>query len=85
MRLFRKIEDGVELRLDHGTLVTAVVVLGVCASLIFLMGLLVGRMIWAGQGKAEQVRAAHPWAERVNRTGWALLITSLVLRLLGAA
>ncbi len=51
MRLFRKIEDGVELRLDHGTLVTAVVALGVCASLIFLMGLMVGRMIWAGQPK----------------------------------
>lgn len=37
------------------------------------------------QREAEQVRAAHPWAERVNRTGWALLITSLVLRLMGAA
>lgn len=37
------------------------------------------------QREADQVRAAHPWAERVNRTGWALLITSLVLRLLGAA
>jgi hypothetical protein len=37
------------------------------------------------QREAEQVRAAHPWAEHVNRTGWALLITSLVLRLLGAA
>lgn len=37
------------------------------------------------QREAEHVRAAHPWAERVNRAGWALLITSLVLRLLGAA
>jgi hypothetical protein len=37
------------------------------------------------QREAELVRAAHPWAEHVNRTGWALLITSLVLRLLGAA
>lgn len=37
------------------------------------------------QREAEDVRAAHPWAERVNRVGWALLVTSLALRLMGVA
>ncbi|MCU0949844.1 MAG: hypothetical protein MUC68_01970 [Burkholderiaceae bacterium] len=35
--------------------------------------------------EAEKLRAEHPWADRLNRTGWMLLLTSLALRLLGAA
>lgn len=32
---------------------------------------------------AEELRARHPWAEHAGRAGWALLGTSLVLRLFG--
>lgn len=35
--------------------------------------------------EAEKLRAEHPWAERLNRAGWMLLLTSLALRLIGAA
>jgi hypothetical protein len=33
--------------------------------------------------EAERFRAENPWAERFSRAGWALLLTSLVLRALG--
>lgn len=33
--------------------------------------------------EAERVRAENPWADRFSRTGWALLIGSLVLRIAG--
>lgn len=35
--------------------------------------------------KAEQVRAANPWADYAGRAGWALLATSLILRIGGVA
>lgn len=34
--------------------------------------------------EAERLRAEHPWAERLNRAGWMLLLASLALRLTGA-
>lgn len=33
--------------------------------------------------EAERFRAENPWTERFSRAGWALLLTSLVLRALG--
>jgi hypothetical protein len=35
--------------------------------------------------KAEQVRAANPWAEYAGRAGWVLLAASLILRVVGVA
>lgn len=34
--------------------------------------------------EAEQIRAAHPWADRAGTLGWLLLFTSLLLRAGGA-
>jgi hypothetical protein len=33
--------------------------------------------------KAERLRAANPWAERLSHAGWMLLLASLALRLIG--
>jgi len=33
--------------------------------------------------EAEELRNAHPWAERVSAAGWLLLLTSLLLRAVG--
>ncbi len=32
---------------------------------------------------AERFRVEHPWSDRFSRAGWALLLSSLVLRALG--
>jgi hypothetical protein len=34
---------------------------------------------------ADRLRAANPWADRLNHAGWMLLLTSLALRLTGLA
>jgi hypothetical protein len=34
---------------------------------------------------AERFSAEHPWSERFSRAGWALLLSSLVLRALGVS
>ncbi len=35
--------------------------------------------------EATRLRAAYPWADRLNRVGWVLLLMSLALRVTGAA
>lgn len=35
--------------------------------------------------EAERFRSEHPWSERFSRAGWALLLTSLLLRVVGVS
>jgi cell division septation protein DedD len=52
-RILRRIEDGIEIRLDQGSLVATLFGVALTAALIFLMGMLVGRTIWGNQVRPE--------------------------------